>query len=391
MIRSHFLPFYLGTVLANEEVINGLSERGNHPVVRQPLRQWVLKITEYGERLEKDLEGLQWPEGTLSAQKQWIGRSEGAKIKFPISGKDESIEVFTTRPDTLMGVTYLVLSPEHPLVASLTSEAQLSAVKRYQETVSRKSDLERTSTGTDKGKSGVFLGTYAKHPLSEKLIPIWIADYVLANYGTGAVMAVPAHDVRDFEFATMFDLPMEPVIMPSSFEAIENVPYTGEGLLFNSGQGLDGLTSQDGRAEIIKQLTEKGLGEREVSYKLRDWVFSRQRYWGEPIPIYFPVEILPNEEGLDNPIQGAPYKIHYDQPIAVDETELPLRLPAMTDFHPGDDPQGCLARAKEWRFFQKEGKWYARETNTMPQVKEQLRRRISSNFIFNVLNFLSFV
>lgn len=272
-----------------------------------------------------------------------------------------------------MGVTYVVLAPEHPLVASLTSPDKQGAVKEYQETVARKSDLERTSTGSDKGKTGVFLGTYATHPLSGKKVPIWIADYVLASYGTGAVMAVPGHDERDFEFAVKFNLPIEQVIAPSHVKDTENIPFTGEGYLFNSGDKLNGLKSSDAKDVIIKELSAKGFGEKKISYKLRDWIFSRQRYWGEPIPIYFPVTILPNEQGLSNPIEGAPYEIHYDQPIAVEEKDLPLKLPPMTDFHPGDDPQGCLARAKEWRFFQKEdGKWYARETNTMPQVSSQL-------------------
>jgi leucyl-tRNA synthetase len=358
----------LGTVLANEEIINGLSERGSHTVVRQPLRQWVLKITQYADRLEKDLESLSWPEGTLAAQKQWIGRSEGALIKFKIKGSDEHIEVFTTRLDTVMGVTYLVLAPEHPVIDKLIPVSERKAVDDYRGLVSKKSDLERTVSAGDKQKSGVPLALSVIHPLIGKEIPVWTSDYVISTYGTGAVMAVPAHDERDFDFATKFNLPMVPVITGLEGGQIQTLPYDYEGILMNSGSGFDGLSSKEAREKITSILRNKDLGRQKVSYKLRDWVFSRQRYWGEPIPIYFPVELLPDSKGLSSPIDGAPHKICYDQPIAVDENELPLKLPDMDDFHPGDDPQGCLARAKEWRYFQKDGKWFARETNTMPQV-----------------------
>eukprot|EP00597_Dinobryon_sp_UTEXLB2267_P004289 CAMPEP_0170069554 /NCGR_PEP_ID=MMETSP0019_2-20121128/8183_1 /TAXON_ID=98059 /ORGANISM="Dinobryon sp., Strain UTEXLB2267" /LENGTH=868 /DNA_ID=CAMNT_0010277623 /DNA_START=20 /DNA_END=2626 /DNA_ORIENTATION=- len=354
----------LGTVLANEEVINGLSERGNHPVVRQPLRQWVLKITHFADRLEQDLAGIEWPEGTLVAQKQWIGRSVGAAVQFT-TDLHGPIEVFTTRPDTLMGVTYLVLAPEHPLVDKLCSESQREAVQEYVQAVKGKSDLERTATGKDKGKTGVFLGAYAVHPISGDRVPVWTADYVLAGYGTGAVMAVPAHDERDFEFAQIYDLPIKQVVAAANSGEV-TLPYAEEGVVCNSGVDFDTLSSSDARNLIIQRLTDKNLGRQQVTYKLRDWVFSRQRYWGEPIPIYFPVEML-TADGGGSPLAGDAHRIVYEKPIAVEESELPLTLPEMTDFHPGDDPQGCLARAKDWRFFQRDGQWFARETNTMPQ------------------------
>ena len=266
----------LGTVLANEEVINGLSERGDFPVVRMPLRQWVLKITHYADKLEEDLSMIQWPEGTLSAQKQWIGRSEGASIKFAIIASEsqssgaqqpQSIEVFTTRCDTLMGVTYLILAPEHPAVASLTTAEQKNAVDTYLATITGKSDLERTAVGKDKGKTGVSLGSYATHPLTGEKVPIWIADYVLAGYGTGAVMAVPAHDERDFEFATIFNLPIKTVVMPTVTARSDageksatksedgkgekgEAMFCGEGVVCNSGVGFDGLTSAECRAKV---------------------------------------------------------------------------------------------------------------------------------------------
>eukprot|EP01041_Mallomonas_annulata_P009860 gene9860-20507_t len=376
----------LGTVLANEEIIDGLSERGNHPVVRLPLRQWVLKITEYADKLEDGLPGLDWPEGTLSAQKQWIGRSEGASIKFPIitgggsTTEQQHIEVFTTRPDTIMGVTYLVLAPEHPLVSALTSPEQKVDVDAYRAIVTGKSDLERTSTGKDRGKTGVFLGATVSHPLTGEALPIWIADYVLAGYGTAAVMAVPAHDERDFAFAEKFKLPIKTVVTsaasPSGGTGSGNVnevsqvlPFVDKGVACNSGDRLNGLDSESCAKTVVKWLEEKSLGANQVTYRLRDWVFSRQRYWGEPIPIYFPVEMLDDGTGnvSGDPRQGAPHRIMYEEPISVPEEELPLRLPPMVDFKPGDDPQGCLARAVDWRYFQKDGKWFARETNTMPQ------------------------
>lgn len=353
----------LGTVLANEEVINGLSERGDHPVVRQPLRQWVLEITKYADKLEKDLDTLDWPEGTLTAQKQWIGRSTGASIIFKVDGEGgHKIDAFTTRPDTLLGVTYVVLAPEHPLVSILTKDKYSESVSTYLASTASKSDMERTSTGKDRGKTGVPLGSFVQHPLTGEKLPIYIADYVLAGYGSGAVMAVPAHDERDFEFASKFDLPIKAVIKSSTDKDNDDLPMVVPGTIFNSGE-FNGLTTVEGKAAIVKKLKSVGLGEEKVTYKLRDWIFSRQRYWGEPIPIYFPVEL--ETEGGDP--KKDPHKILYEIPIAVADEELPLRLPELDNFEPGDDPQGCLARATDWRYFQKDGKWYARETNTMPQ------------------------
>ena len=350
----------LGTVLSNEEVIDGLSERGNHPVIRQPLRQWVFKITKYADKLEAGLEGMDWPEGTLVAQKRWIGRSSGASIKFKIEGSDKEVEVFTTRADTLMGVTYVVLAPELDLVKQITTPDHAAAVNEYVQRTASKSDLERTSTGKDRGKTGVPLGAVAIHPLSGERIPVWAADYVLAGYGTGAVMAVPAHDERDFEFAAVHGLQVKQVVFAADGSEV-SLPFTQEGVLRNSGS-FDGLSSTDARKTVTEALSSIGAGGERVTYKLRDWVFSRQRYWGEPIPIYFPVTV----EGGGDPRQD-PHTIHFDQPIPVDESELPLRLPEMVDFQPGDDPAGCLARAKDWRFFNRDGRWFARETNTMPQ------------------------
>lgn len=354
----------LGTSLANEEIINGLSERGGHPVVRKPLRQWVFKITEYADQLEEDLKLCNWPEGTLTAQKGWIGRSVGASIKFNLVGVSDSLSVFTTRADTVMGVSYVVLAPEHPLVEGLTSNAQREEVDAYKAKVAGKSDMERTAIGKDKGKTGVFLGSYAIHPITGENVPVWIADYVLAGYGSGAVMAVPAHDARDFEFATLFNLPIKAVVKESAdAEAPTEMTeaLTEHGVACNSGVDFDGLSTNDCKAKVIEKLSELDMGNKQVTYKLRDWIFSRQRYWGEPIPIYFPVETA------GSPVDGDDYKILYDQPIPVPESELPLKLPDMEDFHPGDDPQGCLARAIDWRFFQQDDKWFARETNTMPQ------------------------
>jgi leucyl-tRNA synthetase len=360
----------LGTVLANEEVIDGLSERGNHPVIRQPLRQWVLKITEYADKLEAGLSDMQWPEGTLSAQKQWIGRSVGASIKFKVHGSatGKEIEVFTTRADTLMGVSYLVLAPENPLIAELTTAENRDAVEKYVKEVASKSDMERTSTGKDRGKTGVALGAFAIHPISGEKVPILAADYVLAGYGTGAVMAVPAHDERDFEFAQLFNLPVKCVVK-SNKQGDDTLPMVEPGVVCNSGSGLDGLETDAAKTAIIKKLVALEAGQEKVTYKLRDWVFSRQRYWGEPIPIYFPVEML-TPDGSGSPADSPTnHRIMYEKPIPVDEADLPLKLPDMTDFQPGDDPAGCLARATHWRYFQKDNKWFARETNTMPQVR----------------------
>lgn len=357
----------LGTVLSNEEVIDGLSERGDHPVERLPLRQWVLKITDYADRLEEGLENLEWPSGTLTAQQQWIGKSRGCNIEFDIEGmENENIAVFTTRADTLMGVTYVTLAPEHPLVLSICSEEQREQVESYVKETSSKSDLARTSS---KEKTGVFTGGYAIHPLTSEKVPIWVGDYVLGSYGTGAVMAVPAHDARDFEFAQKYDLDIKWVVEPQggSLESREEA-FTEEGVNVNSGD-FDGLSTSEAKVAIATKLDEMGKGGGVITYKLRDWVFSRQRYWGEPIPIYFPVDFPEgvDPESVDPKEDGCTHTIRFDQPIPVDEADLPLELPAMKNFEPGDDPAGCLARAKDWRYFQKDGKWFARETNTMPQ------------------------
>lgn len=358
----------LGTVLANEEVINGLSERGDHPVKRLPLRQWILKITDYADRLEAGLDGLDWPSGTMTSQQQWIGKSEGCNADFEVDGLDgEKITVFTTRADTLMGVTYVTLAPEHPLVSAVTTEEQRAEVDEYVEKTSSRSDLDRTSA---KEKTGVFTGGYAIHPISGEKVPIWVGDYVLGSYGTGAVMAVPAHDDRDFEFAQKFGLDVKTVVKPKKegTNVPEDAAFTAPGVAVNSGE-FDGLNTNKAKKAITYKLKEMGKGGPKITYKLRDWVFSRQRYWGEPIPIYFPVDFPEgvNPEDVDPKDEGCEHEIRYDQSIPVDEADLPLELPAMEDFKPGDDPAGCLARAKDWRYFQKDGKWFARETNTMPQ------------------------
>ena len=356
----------LGTVLANEEVIDGLSERGNFPVIRQPLRQWVLKITEYADKLEAGLVDMKWPEGTLTAQKSWIGRSVGASISFQIDGHaGKDIEVFTTRPDTLMGVTYVVIAPESSLVDQITTPEQKDAVSAYVKQVASKSDLERTSTGKDKGKTGVNTGAFAIHPITGEQVPILVADYVLASYGTGCVMAVPAHDERDYEFAKTFDLPIKRVISSKKGGEEDELPFCDSGFVMNSGD-FDNMSTAEAKTSIVSALKESNAGDEKVTYKLRDWVFSRQRYWGEPIPIYFPVTMT-TTDGQGNPINGDAHEIDYNSPIAVPDEELPLKLPEMSDFKPGDDPAGCLARAKDWKYFQQDGQWFARETNTMPQ------------------------
>jgi leucyl-tRNA synthetase len=351
----------LGTVLANEEVIDGKSERGNHPVVRLPLRQWMLRITAYADRLLSDLEGLDWPDTRLK-QINWIGRSEGAEIDFQIEGTEDRARVFTTRPDTLYGCTYMVLAPEHPLVAKITTAVHRAAVEKYVAEAATKSDFDRTELA--KIKTGVDTGAFALHPLTGDRLPIWIADYVLAAYGTGAVMAVPAHDERDFEFAIRYTLPIIEVISPDGQPHPRlDAPFTGDGLVLASGP-FTGRPSTEVKSTIVARLRELGVGTPSVKYKLRDWVFARQRYWGEPIPIYFPVEM---EAENGDPRRGDAHRIAFDHPIAVAEDELPILLPELEDFKPGGDPAGPLARAVDWRFFQKDGKWYARETNTMPQ------------------------
>ena len=332
----------LGTVLANEEVIDGKSERGGHPVYRRPMKQWVLKITEYADRLLEDLEELDWPESIKEMQRNWIGRSEGAEITFKVDGTDDTFTVFTTRPDTLFGATYCVLAPEHPLVKKITTPEQKQAVENYIEEVSRKSDLERTDLA--KEKTGVFTGAYAINPANNQKLPIWIADYVLMTYGTGAIMAVPGHDERDWEFAKKFDLPIKEVVSGGN---IEEGAFTGDGVHINSGF-LDGLNKEEAIAKMIEWLEENGYGKKKVSYKLRDWVFSRQRYWGEPIPI-----------------------IHWEDGTKslVPEDELPLELPKMKEIKPSGTGESPLANAKEWLevIDPETGKKGRRETNTMPQ------------------------
>lgn len=346
----------LGTVLANEEVIDGRSERGHHPVERRPLRQWQLKITRYADRLAAELEDLDWPE-TRQKQRDWIGRSEGALVRFPVPDAGFDLEVFTTRPDTLFGATYMVVAPDHPRIRDLTSPEQRSAVEEYVQAATRKSDLERTSS---QEKTGVFTGAFAKNPLSGVRIPIYTGDYVLGAYGTGAIMAVPAHDERDFAFATKFGLPIvEVVSQDGSLHEGLTAAYSEDGVAVRSGL-LDGLSTERAKQVILDHLEQSGVGRRKVNYKLRDWVFSRQRYWGEPIPVYFPVRT----DG--DPRRGDAHEIDYGTPIAVEESELPLELPELEDYRPGD-PAGALVRALDWRFFQKDGKWFARETNTMPQ------------------------
>jgi len=354
----------LGTVLANEEVIDGKSERGGFPVVKLPLRQWVLKITKYADRLDEDLAGLDWPD-TKAKQHHWIGRSEGAEVDFGIEGANDKITVFTTRVDTLPAATYVVLAPEHPLVKSLTQDAKRAEVDAYVEAASKKTDIDRSDATRE--KTGVPLGSFAINPINGDKVPIWVGDYVIGSYGTGAVMAVPAHDERDHAFAKKYSLPIIQVVAKKAGESIrvEDAAFTDDGVSFRAKANVmiaDGTPSAEVRTLLSKWLTEKGQGRAKVTYRLRDWIFSRQRYWGEPIPIYFPVECSGDPRAA-----GAKVTIRYDQPIAVDEAELPLRLPELDDFKPGTDPAGPLARAADWRFFQKEGKWFARETNTMPQ------------------------
>ena len=355
----------LGTVLANEEVIDGLSERGGHPVERLPLRQWMLKITAYADRLDADLEGLDWPD-TKIKQHQWIGRSVGAEVDFAVEGRGETITVFTTRVDTLAGATYVVLAPEHALVAKLAPASHADAVRDYVEAARRKSDLDRTEAKT---KSGVPLGATAVNPINGDRLPIWVADYVIGTYGTGAVMAVPAHDERDHAFARTYGLPIVQVIAPVNLGALdvqtEAFTRDDDAVTFRQRTGVpiaDGVPTAEARRLITAWLGASGKGRPRVTYRLRDWVFSRQRYWGEPIPIYFPVTCAGDPRA-----PGAEATIHFERPIAVDEKDLPLRLPELDDFKPGTDPAGPLARDAEWRFFQRDGRWYARETNTMPQ------------------------
>ncbi|HHB3852568.1 TPA: leucine--tRNA ligase [Staphylococcus aureus] len=332
----------LGTVLSNEEVIDGVSERGGHPVYRKPMKQWVLKITEYADQLLADLDDLDWPESLKDMQRNWIGRSEGAKVSFDVDNTEGKVEVFTTRPDTIYGASFLVLSPEHALVNSITTDEYKEKVKAYQTEASKKSDLERTDLAKD--KSGVFTGAYATNPLSGEKVQIWIADYVLSTYGTGAIMAVPAHDDRDYEFATKFDLPIIEVIEGGN---VEEAAYTGEGKHINSGE-LDGLENEAAITKAIQLLEQKGAGEKKVNYKLRDWLFSRQRYWGEPIPV-----------------------IHWEDGTmtTVPEEELPLLLPETDEIKPSGTGESPLANIDSFVNVvdEKTGMKGRRETNTMPQ------------------------
>ncbi|MFQ5729142.1 MAG: leucine--tRNA ligase, partial [Waddliaceae bacterium] len=357
----------LGTVLANEEVENGKSKEGAHPVERRPLRQWMLKITKYADRLIEDLDLLDWPESLKRLQTNWIGKSEGAGVDFPVKGHDEKISVFTTRPDTLFGATYMVLSPEHPFVEKFTTPEQHDEVKNYKVLAAAKSDIDRTDL--NKEKTGVFTGAYAINPVNGQEIPIWISDYVLIGYGTGAIMAVPSHDERDFEFALVHELPVIAVFDPNLEAHPELIPgdrkledvrqevmdgkrcWPGEGKCIhseNSEISINGLRVKEAIEKITEWLEKKGYGKKAVSYKLRDWLFSRQRYWGEPFPI------LHFEDGTKR---------------VLDLDELPLCPPDLTDFKPAGDGRSPLAKVKDWVEITdpKTGKPALRETNTMPQ------------------------
>jgi leucyl-tRNA synthetase len=357
----------LGTVVANEEVENGRVKEGGHLVERRPLRQWVLKITAYADRLMTDLDLVDWPESLKKLQRNWIGRSEGARVHFPIEGHQETITVFTTRPDTLFGATYMVLSPDHPYLSKLTTDEQRSAIERYKKETAAKSDQDRTEV--NKEKTGVFTGSYAINPVNGKKLPIWISDYVLMGYGTGAIMAVPCHDERDFEFAKKFGLQIIPVYKPDLTAQPELIPegvhgddylkkvmagdscWTGDGVCMNSASNeisLNGLSMPEAIEKMIVWLEQKGLGERSVNYKLRDWLFSRQRYWGEPFPI------LHFEDGTKR--------------VLADD-ELPLIPPDIADFKPAGDGNSPLAKVRDWVEIvdPKTGRKALRETNTMPQ------------------------
>jgi len=332
----------LGTVLSNEEVVDGKSDIGGYPVIRKPMRQWVLKITEYAERLLNDLDDLEWPESLKDMQRNWIGKSIGAEIDFEIDGFNEKLRVFTTRPDTIFGATYMVLAPEHHLVDEITSKEQENKVQAYKEEAAKKSDLDRQEL--NKEKTGVFTGAYAVNPANGKKIPIWIADYVLITYGTGAIMAVPGQDERDWEFAEKFELSIIRTVQPP--EDFDGKAYTGEGPAINS-EFLNGLNVKEAKKKIINWLEEQGAGSKSVNYKLRDWLFSRQRYWGEPFPI-----------------------IHVDgEAKPVPEEELPVTLPEIDDFKPTGTGEPPLVKAKDWvnTTDPETGKPAKRETNTMPQ------------------------
>ncbi|MBI5710009.1 MAG: leucine--tRNA ligase [Candidatus Eisenbacteria bacterium] len=342
----------LGTVLANEEVVDGRSEVGGFDVVRRPMRQWVLKITAYADRLLEDLDRVEWPASTLEMQRNWIGRSSGADVEFPIDGVNASLRIFTTRPDTLFGATYMVLAPEHPLVPVLARPGQRAAVEAYREATARKSDLQRAEVG--KEKTGVFTGSHAVNPVNGERLPVWIADYVLMSYGTGAIMAVPAHDQRDWEFARAFRLPIREVVAGGDLAAAAFVEIE-QGTVVNSTTpdgafSIDGLAPAEAIGKITAWLERTGKGRRAVNYKLRDWLFSRQRYWGEPFPIVW--------------VDGAPQ--------ALPEELLPVRLPETSEFRPagtGETPESPLAKLAHWvaTTDPASGRPARRETNTMPQ------------------------
>lgn len=382
----------LGTVLANEEVLptseGPRSERGNFPVERRPIRQWVLRITQYADRLLEGLRDLDWPESTKRLQENWIGRSEGAEIYFPVDGAGDPIKVFTTRPDTLYGATYMVLAPEHPLVEEIATAKHKEEVRRYQKEAAAKSDLERAEL--NKGKSGVFTGAYARNPINDKRIPIWVADYVLLSYGTGAIMAVPAHDERDFAFASEFGLEIIQVIddegrSEGSKSAKGNLTeaYTGPGPLLNSGE-LTGLDSETAKKAVIEKLEAVNLGNPAVNFKLRDWLFSRQRYWGEPFPMVWVTEedyaqVADAFKCADHPVT-AQIDGETRYAVALADEELPLELPEVESYAPSEDGRSPLAKAGDWcrvHFDPKTGRTLdkpgertvpaLRETNTMPQ------------------------
>jgi leucyl-tRNA synthetase len=339
-INVNWCP-HLKTVLANEEVVDGKSEVGGHPVIQKKMNQWMLRITEYAERLLVDIDDVDWPESIKEMQRNWIGKSEGATINFQVDGSSESIEVFTTRPDTLFGATYMVIAPEHKLVSIITTVDKKAEISNYIVYSQSKNDLERTELNKD--KTGVFTGAYAINPANGKKVPVWIADYVLATYGTGAIMSVPAHDERDFEFAKKYNLPIVAVLSGGN---VEEAPHTGDGLHINS-DFLNGTNKLDGTKKMIEWLEQKKLGTKKINYKLRDWIFSRQRYWGEPFPL------LKYEDGTIR---------------CLDADELPVALPELEKFEPSGTGESPLAHATEWLHIidPKTGKKATRETNTMP-------------------------
>ncbi|MDR0727391.1 MAG: leucine--tRNA ligase [Puniceicoccales bacterium] len=381
----------LRSVLANEEVVDGLSERGSHPVERRPMRQWILRITAYAEKLLEELPGLDWPDSTKRQQIAWIGRSQGAEVDFPIQNSEKRLSVYTTRLDTLLGATYLVVAPEHPMLEIITPPEQRDAVRDYQQKTAKKSDLDRTDLA--KTKTGVFSGAHAVHPLTGEPLPIWVSDYVLMSYGSGAIMCVPAHDTRDFEFAQLFHLPIRQVIGPVNADADATIPYCERGILCNSGE-YDGMTSDAAQEAIINRLEKSGMGRRRVNYKLRDWLFSRQRYWGEPIPI---VWVSADDFATILRTPGSPFlEFMPPEPVCYEEggqkfyaiplpsKDLPLELPRAESYLPSDDGESPLARLDSWVSVwihpqtgeirsraddRPSGEWLParRETNTMPQ------------------------